>query len=274
MQTGKNSTDMTKKNFVVYTALFGDYDDLPDPTISADCDYICFTDNPHLKSDIWEIEVVPADKSGKMMNRLYKIKPHDHFKNYQASIYVDSNIKILKDPVELIKKYLDNVNILAIKHVERDSIYSEGLSCMASGSEESSLILKQMFYYAGEGYPANNTLTENRILLRSHNHPQVIDLMELWWKELNSWAKRDQLCLCYAAWKLDITIGHISENPRFENDYFKWHPHKEYEKRILYRLIRKIKYWGRWILISPYYFYKIGIVGKVFFKSPAKPKHH
>ncbi|MBT3514389.1 MAG: DUF616 domain-containing protein [Nitrospina sp.] len=258
---------MKKNNFVVYTALFGDYDDLLDPVSSADCDYICFTDNPYLKSDIWKIKIVPADSSGKMMNRLYKIKPQVYLKNYQASLYVDSNIKISKDPIELFKKYLNSYKILAIKHVDRNSIYSEALSCMASGYVDNNLILKQMFYYADDGYPANEALTENRILFRSHNAPEIISLMELWWKELNAWVQRDQLCLCYAAWKLGIKIGYISENPRFKNDFFKWYPHKEYEKRIFYRLLRKLRYFGRWILIYPYFSYRIGIIGKVYFNK-------
>jgi len=258
---------MKKNKFVVYTALFGDYDDLIDPAPSTFCDYICFTDNPNLKSDVWNIEIVPAEETGRMMNRMYKIKPHIYLQNYQASIYVDSNIKILKDPFELFQKYLDKNKILALKHVKRSSIYSEAVSCMASGFVDNNLTLQQMCSYASEGYPANNALTENRILFRSHNDPQIVSLMELWWKELNTGAKRDQLSLCYAAWKLDIKVGYISENPRFENKYFKWYPHKDFEKRILYRIIRKLKYWGRWIIIYPYFAYRVGFMGRAYFKK-------
>ena len=86
---------MKSKNYVVYTALFGDYDDLLEPVPSNDCDYICFTDNTQLQSNIWKVQIVSGNLSAKMMNRLYKIKPHKYLKNYKASIYVDSIIKIL-----------------------------------------------------------------------------------------------------------------------------------------------------------------------------------
>lgn len=45
-----------KNKFVVYTALFGNYDDLIDPKENYEgCDFICFTDQKHLTSDIcWD----------------------------------------------------------------------------------------------------------------------------------------------------------------------------------------------------------------------------
>ena len=260
---------MKKNKFVVYTALFGKYDDLLEPVPSENCDYICFTDDPLLQSDLWEIRVLPCSLSDKMMNRLCKIKPHVYLKDYTASIYLDSNIKILKDPIELFNKYLDSSSFLAINHVERNCIYSEALSYIANSGTDYLLTMDQMFSYAKEEYPTNNTLTENRILFRSHNDKQVISLMEMWWKELNTWAQRDQLSLCYVAWKLKFKIGFISENPRFKNDYFKWYPHKENEKRLFYRSIRKLKFYCRLVLFYPIFAFKIGIIGKAFFNKSA-----
>jgi len=261
---------MTNKSLVVYTALFGQYDDLLDPAPSDNCDYVCFTDNPLLKSEIWKIKVISLHFSEKMMNRLYKIKPHIYLSNYKASLYIDSNIKILKDPILLFKKYSELSDFLAIRHIERDCIYSEGLSCIANRGTDFNLTLKQMLSYASEGYPTKNSLFENRILIRNHNEKRVIELMEMWWDELNKWVHRDQLSLCYAAWKLKFKIHFISENPRFKNDYFRWYPHKNSEKRILSRVIRKIKFYIRWILIYPYYFYRIWLSRRVFLYSKTR----
>tara|TARA_Y100001936_G_C16030099_1_gene644960 strand:+ start:450 stop:1211 length:762 start_codon:yes stop_codon:yes gene_type:complete len=253
---------LKKNNFIVYTALFGKYDELLEPVPSAHCDYVCFTDDPLLKSNVWEVRVVSSHLSENMMNRLYKIKPHVYFPNYKASIYIDSNIKILKDPVELFNKYLEKSNFLAIKHMDRNCLYAEALVCIAEKKTDYILTLNQMFSYSSEGYPANNSLSENRILIRTHNEKEVVSIMEMWWDQLNTWTQRDQLSLCYVAWKLKYKIGFISENPRLENDYFKWFPHKENEKRILARLIRKLKFLIRWVLIYPYYTYRIGFIKK------------
>ena len=153
---------MKNNNYVVYTALFGDYDDLQEPTPSKSCDYICFTDDPDLKSNLWRIQVVSPYLSTNMMNRLYKLKPHEYLKSYKASIYLDSNIKILKDPIDLFQKYLGFSKFLAIKHVERNCIYSEALFCIASQGTDYKTTMEQMSYYAKEGYPTSNNLKENR----------------------------------------------------------------------------------------------------------------
>jgi hypothetical protein len=248
----------------VYTALFGKYDDLLEPALSAHCDYVCFTDDPRLKSNIWEVRVVSSHLPENMMNRLYKTKPHVLFPNYKASIYVDSNIKILNDPIGLFNKYLENSNFLVIKHIERNCIYAESLFCMAERKTDYSLTLSQMISYASEGYPANNSLSENRVLIRAHNEKTIVSIMEMWWNQLNTWTQRDQLSLCYVAWKLKYEIAFISENPRHENDYFKWFPHKGNENRLRYRLIRKFKFYIRWVLIYPYYAYRIRFIRKKF----------
>lgn len=151
-----------------------------------------------------------------------------------------------------------------MKHMERNCIYSEALTCIASKKSDRKKTLNQMLTYAREGYPENNKLSDNKFLMRVHNDQKIVTLMEMWWDELNKWAPRDQLSLCYAAWKLKIDIGFISENPSFKNEYFKWYPHKESESRFFYRLIRKIQYFGRWVLIGPYFYYKIRVAGKTF----------
>ena len=48
----------------IYTFIVGDYDNLKEPKIyTPDWDYICVTDNPNLKSDIWQIiQIDEVDK--------------------------------------------------------------------------------------------------------------------------------------------------------------------------------------------------------------------
>ena len=53
---GAGLHEIYKKKIAVYTVIMGDYDYLKEPEFVMDnCDYICFTDNPDLKSDIWQI---------------------------------------------------------------------------------------------------------------------------------------------------------------------------------------------------------------------------
>ena len=261
---------MKKNNYVVYTALFGNHDDLLDPPPSNSCDYICFTDNPNLTSNVWKIKVVDSHLSKTLMNRLYKIKPHIYLSNYEASIYIDSNIKITKDPIDLFNKYLRKNIFTTMKHAERNCIYSEALECIARKKSDYKQTLNQMFTYACDGNPSNNQLSDNKFLMRVHNDKNVVELMELWWDELNRWVPRDQLSLPYTAWKLKMHIGFIFENPAFKNEYFQWYPHKENNNLFLNRLFRKIGFYVRWVSTYPYYYFKIGFIGKAFSSKPSR----
>ena len=43
---------------VLYTFIFGDYDDLKTPSVSTEGgDYVCFTDNPRLRSEFWDVRL-------------------------------------------------------------------------------------------------------------------------------------------------------------------------------------------------------------------------
>jgi len=79
--------DKLKKKFVIYTALFGDYDELSDPIEGFyDCDFICFTDQKNINSKVWKTIYIPeTDMSPKMMNRKYKMLPHIFLVEYEES---------------------------------------------------------------------------------------------------------------------------------------------------------------------------------------------
>jgi len=129
-----------------------------------------------------------------------------------------------------------------------------------------------MYSYSCKGYPSNNSLSENRVLIRSHKNKKVIDLMERWWNEINCWTLRDQLSLCYVAWELKIEIGLIFENPRFENEYFKWYPHRGYSVKLFDRLMKKVKNRINFILIYPLFIYKVRILGTINYFWSCKKK--
>lgn len=47
--------DVKNKKIVIYTAFTGNYDNLKEPEyIDENCDYVCFTDNPNIKSKYLE----------------------------------------------------------------------------------------------------------------------------------------------------------------------------------------------------------------------------
>ena len=216
-----------KNKLVVYTALFGDYDDLIDPKENFEgCDFICFTDQKHLASDIWEIRYVEeSDLPSNMMNRKYKILPHLFLSEYEWSMYVDANIKILNNPFELANKYLAKHDFAMPKHFARDCVYDEAKVCVIAGKSKYNETNKQMNKYNDKGFPENFGLGENNILLRKHNSKNTIKLMTDWWKELNTQTKRDQLSLAYVLWKNGEEFCFMDESSR-NNKYFNIKVHR------------------------------------------------
>lgn len=229
-----------KNNFVVYTALFGDYDDLIEPKENYEgCDFICFTDQKNLKSDIWQIRLIEdIALPPNMMNRKYKILPHLFLSDYEFSMYVDTNVAITKSPLDLKNNYLTNNDFYMPKHFARDCIYQEARECVIFGKSRYKETKKQMEDYKKQKFPKNYGLGENNILLRKHNEAKIIKIMNEWWKQLNHYTKRDQLSLGYVLWENEEQFHFMEETARDNSEYFKYILHNA-DKKIA--LITKIK---------------------------------
>lgn len=196
-----------RDRLVVYTALFGSYDNLLDPSCDVEgCDFICFTDQHDLKSNVWDVRLIEdCDLPASLMNRRYKILPHLYLSEYESSLYVDANIEILKNPYALKAMYLQRENFVIPRHFARSCIYDEAFVLLRSGRVKKLEVLRQMISYLRQGYRDQIEMGENNILLRNHN--ELVRFMNMWWDELNVRSKRDQLCLSFVAWKSGFRIA-------------------------------------------------------------------
>jgi hypothetical protein len=228
-----------KNKLVVYTALFGDYDDLIEPKEKSEgCDFICFTDQKHFKSDIWKIRLVEGcELPPNMMNRKYKILPHLFLSEYEWSLYVDANIAILNNPLELANKYLSMYDMAVPKHFARDCVYDEAKECVILGKTKYDETKKQMDKYKNEGFPKNFGLGENNIIFRKHNSDNIIKLMTDWWEELNTQTKRDQLSLAYVLWKNGENFNFMDESVRLHSRYFEIRLHRHQKSKKLIKIL-------------------------------------
>lgn len=227
--------DKLKKKFVVYTALFGDYDELSDPAEGFDdCDFICFTDQKDLKSKVWKtIYITETDMPPKMMNRKYKMLPHLFLVKYEESLYIDSNVIIKKNPLDFRNKYLKEYDMVVPVHFRRKCLYEEANEVLKLGLADKDLVLKQIHSYMKEGFPKKFGLTENNLIYRKHKNPIIIKFMEEWWKEYLKYPTRDQLSFMYVLWRNsslneNLNIGFVS-NIR-GSEFFRLKPHKNRKK--------------------------------------------
>ncbi|UNK19755.1 glycosyltransferase [Paenibacillus sp. N3/727] len=227
-----------RKN-VIYTAITGNYDRLQDPVqMSEKCDYYCFTDNPLLKSSSWKIILLgkifvdPARQA-----RWVKIMPHLFFQDYEHSVWVDGNIRVIGDIDAFIEKYSSGLPSAFYKHSIRNCIYKEADACITLGKDRKDVILKQISLYKQAGYPKNNGLIESGVILRRHNDLVVIRTMTAWWRQIISYSKRDQISFNYIAWKTKVPFTVIDDYIR-DNEFFKWSKHQQKSKVDRMKLLR------------------------------------
>lgn len=219
---------------VVYTAVFGNYDHVSGVNPEWDCDFVCFTDNAGFISPGWRVVIVKLnDETPAQANRRYKILAHKYLSNYEQSLYVDGNVRIISDPSPLFKKYLEN-NVIAIpKHQERNCAYAEARLCIERGIVDKTTTENQMKGYLSDGFPVEHGLTENGIILRKNCDESVVTIMTEWWGEYCAGGKRDQLSLPYLIWRSAIKFSYMDETARNKNKYFRIAYHKSAKRTSL-----------------------------------------
>ena len=223
----KEYKQFAKKRIVVYTCVWGKYDTLLEPFfVNPNIDYIIFTDQEIPKDSVWKKGTIPNDldvnkMSGVDVNRYFKMLPHRFFKEYDCSIYVDGNIRVVTDMMPIVTDLGDSP--IGIHRYQVDCIYNMKDAIIAGKRAKRALVKKQLSNYKKLGFPKKFGAFECNVLVRNHNDNVCQSIMEEWWDEFNKTeSKRDQLSLPYVLWKMGFTsetifsLGQeVRMNPRF-----------------------------------------------------------
>ncbi|WP_143272134.1 hypothetical protein [Anaerovibrio sp. JC8] len=70
-------------------------------------------------------------------------------------------------------------------------------------------VYDQVKGYWLEGFPRGGGMGLNNILLREHNHPQCVKIMDQWWTEVKTKCRRDQIAFPYVLWKNGYSLDDI-----------------------------------------------------------------
>ena len=224
--------DITHYKKVCYSVISGNYDRIIEPDIvTPGWQYIMFTDQPNVKSNVWDIRLLPKEIiEDKTLNqvkrqRIMKIQPYRFFE-YDICVWVDGNIRIKKNLNKLCEKF-PNVQFAVARHPDRDCIYDECKAIIRYHKDTRKNMETQINLYRSDGYPAHNGLCETNVMIR-RNTPEVNRLMDMWADWLRRYSHRDQMSLNYCMWKLGFEFCGIPENVR--RMYFQWGAHKGYRR--------------------------------------------
>lgn len=235
-------------DFIVYTALFGNYDELSPKRFDTPIQFVCFTDDKALSVEGWEIRYVDSTLlNPRDLSRLIKFKPHEFLPEAQYTLYVDANIIIKKDPMYIFIKYSKISSIAIPKHRIRNCAFQEALACIEAGLIKPVDCMNQLERYNNEGLPKFFGLTENGIIFRKNTN-NLRMAMNDWWHEYCCGVKRDQISLPYISWKWNLPIYILEETAFNRNEFFQYRIHKTQRRSDLwgackdYMLERKFKY--------------------------------
>jgi len=200
---------MSNKN-AIYAFTVGEYGSLKEPLVKTEgWDYILYTDNKELKSDIWDIrplskeyESIDDPKRIAMMHRL------EFYKLFKGSLYenivcVHGDVLIKDDLNNFMKEYeLDNNNydVAFMKHPQRDCVYKEASVVRALKLDHAEIIDKVVKKYNKEDYPKNNGLFATGLIVM-RNNSNCINMFKTWSNEYVNGSRRDQLSVNYSLWK-------------------------------------------------------------------------
>jgi len=209
---------------VIYTAMFGGFDDVHDPVVKLHGWDMCFFTNAKLKSNRWNIINVPLkDKLDSIqMSRHYKMFPHLYLSNYDVSLWVDASILIRKPIDEFVDYITDNIKMAVYRHT---SSWRQEIGVMNRWCRDINKLNAQTSDYASDGFDIDKKIINGNVILREHNNDNVIQTMSLWWNQFNKYyIKRDQVSLAYSVWKSGLDVNFFpglyprgDRNPYFRN---------------------------------------------------------
>jgi hypothetical protein len=221
------------KTLAIYTVLTGDKEPLGNPigrlqSIETDLniEFICFTDNPALKSNVWNCRVfdthyLPPEKS----SRRPKALPHEYLADYDYSLYMDNicELKRLPNCSDLLEAPDTDYVYRVFKHSTRTVLAEEALAISSLGYDTAENLINQLDTYV-QYLPLQlitplNTCT---VLLRQHNHLQVIRHGRMWWEHILNFSKRDQMSFDFCRLQSSLKLN-IFEGTKFQNSLIHQH---------------------------------------------------
>jgi len=213
---------------VIYSAITGNYDTVHDPLVlNPKYDYILFTNNPNIKSNIWKI--VYLDNPEKLDNirlaRHVKIKGFEYLSGYDYSIWVDGKLQITGNIDDYINQNKGDMPILCMPHYINNCIFEEKEVCESLNKDNSEIMTKQIKEYSYEGYPKNFGMIDSCVLVRELHNEKLNSVMNTWWNEVNNKSYRDQLSFNYSFWKEDY-IYDTANIFCYNNPYFRLFDHQ------------------------------------------------
>ncbi len=224
-----------KRRIVVYTALFGDYDELlPVEAPDSNADYVCFSDRERETCGVWKIVPSPFYHPDPVrMARYVKLHPFDLFPDYEWAMWVDGNLSFkesVTDCVHSVEAAGSQAGM--IPHKYRDCVYEEALECLRCRKDFAGNVVRQVLAYLSEGIPGHGGMYETNCMIMNLKDSDLEDFFSLWWQQVERYSCRDQIALGHVLHARALRIFDLL--PRgisaYESPGFEFYHHEEMKR--------------------------------------------
>uniref|UniRef100_A0A0E0JHL4 TOD1/MUCI70 glycosyltransferase-like domain-containing protein n=1 Tax=Oryza punctata TaxID=4537 RepID=A0A0E0JHL4_ORYPU len=131
-----------------------------------------------------------------------KLLLHRLFPNVRYSIWIDGKLKLVRDPYQLLERFLwrKNVSFAISRHYRRFDVFEEAEANKVGGKYDNASIDYQIEFYKREGLthysssklPITSDVPEGCVIIREHI--PITNLFTcLWFNEVDRFTSRDQL---------------------------------------------------------------------------------
>ena len=201
------------KRYVIYSAIVGGYDEIMQPIVVDDrFDFVLFSnDIKDSQVGVWQIRPIKYSNSDNTrICRYVKTHPEELLKEYEVSVWTDSNVQILSSYVyeRIVELEKQDVAVSSMWHPARKCIYEEAFAVVNMMVEHEKVVVDWCHFLRKENYPQNNGLCETNVMYRKHNEV-VRQIDELWWHCIENYSRRDQLSFNYVLWKIGIPVHYF-----------------------------------------------------------------
>lgn len=209
---------------VVYTAIFDQYDDVPevsapDPAVR----YVLFTDDPRLPAKApWQIRVVPRlFEDPELDARRVKLLPHLYLPEFELSVWIDANCQLRRASHQELSALLGDGWLAAPSHESHGCVYRAAHAFVLAGRDSAARIDRQLAYYDLLGLPRDAGLHATMFLVRRHLEPECRRFDVLWWEHVSQHSKRDELGFECVRWITSAPVVTLALRYT-DNDVFGW----------------------------------------------------
>ena len=207
----------------VFTAVFGGYESLnrQPPARRLTDRWLCFTYDPRLASDDWEIVVVEPDflLDPQRSARQIKMLGHPLVREYERSLWIDNSVVLDQPPNVIVDEWLRSADLAFCVHSFRESVLDEFLAVLDDSLDDRSRVLEQLDHYARSMPEVLDARPLWAAVIARRWTPGVERTMETWWKHVLRYSRRDQLSLIAAL----ETTGLAVERVEVDNHRSPWH---------------------------------------------------